>query len=218
MQNVCTYWFAGLVHLSEPFSNLSLTLCTVLFLSVEDVPDGHLRVLAYIEKCVPSPASRTPEEEAQARLDDWLAIQAAATPTLLPDLKFHDLVFGTVLGEGAFSTVKYARRITRVRYSLRLIGVFSLMTDSVRQDKTQSAWPEYAVKIIQASKIAELEYRSSVLREMAVLQLLGHPGVARLISAFRYSDSAYLVLEYAARGDLHTHILKCGKLSHKHCR
>jgi serine/threonine protein kinase len=74
------------------------------------------------------------------------------------------------------------------------------------------------VKIIQASKIAELEYRSSVLREMAVLQLLSHPGVARLISAFRYSDSAYLVLEYAARGDLHTHILKYGKLEHKYCR
>jgi serine/threonine protein kinase len=74
------------------------------------------------------------------------------------------------------------------------------------------------VKIIQASKIAELEYRSSVLREMAVLQLLSHPGVARLISAFRYSDSAYLVLEYAARGDLHTHVMKYGKLEHKYCR
>ena len=29
-------------------------------------------------------------------------------PTILPDLKFHDLVFGKVLGTGSFSTVKYA--------------------------------------------------------------------------------------------------------------
>jgi serine/threonine protein kinase len=86
------------------------------------------------------------------------------------------------------------------------------------QDKTQSAWPEYAVKIIQASKIAELGYKSSVIREMAVLQLLSHPGVSRLVSAFRYSDSAYMVLEYAARGDLHTYLTKHGKLAHKYCR
>jgi hypothetical protein len=87
-----------------------------------DVPDGFHRILAFIEKCLPSTAPRTAEEEEQARLDDWLAIQAAATPTLLPNLKFHDLVFGAVLGEGAFSTVKYARRITRVRF-VHTLGV-----------------------------------------------------------------------------------------------
>lgn len=37
---------------------------------------------------------------------------------LLPTLKFHDLVFGQVLGEGAFSTVKYARHITKVSHVL----------------------------------------------------------------------------------------------------
>jgi hypothetical protein len=37
----------------------------------------------------------------------------AATPTLLPSLKFHDLVFGNELGSGSFSTVKYARQIMR---------------------------------------------------------------------------------------------------------
>ena len=82
------------------------------------VKDGYLRMSAYMEKCVPTPGPRTAEEEEQARLDDWQAIQAAASPTLLPNLKFHDLVFGVVLGEGAFSTVKYARRITRVSGSV----------------------------------------------------------------------------------------------------
>ena len=53
---------------------------------------------------------------------------------------------------------------------------------------------------------------------MAVLQLMSHPGVSRLISAFRYSDSAYMVLEYAARGDLHSYLMKHGKLAHKYCR
>jgi serine/threonine protein kinase len=49
---------------------------------------------------------------------------------------------------------------------------------------------------------------------MAVLQLLSHPGVARLISSFRYTASAYMVLEYAAAGDLHSFVLSRGPLRH----
>jgi serine/threonine protein kinase len=68
---------------------------------------------------------------------------------------------------------------------------------------------------------------------MAILQLMAHPGIARLISsfrcglsslttlrlhiyiyvytnAFRYKDAAYLVMEYAARGDLHSAIVRSG--------
>ena len=74
------------------------------------------------------------------------------------------------------------------------------------------------MKIIPAAKIAQLQYRSSVLREMAALQLLSHPGVSRMVAAFRYKDSAYLVLEYAARGDLHSYLVGNGKLTHTQTR
>ena len=56
------------------------------------------------------PADEAEKRDAQAR---WSAAQLAPTPTLLPTLKFHDLVFGHELGEGAFSTVRYARQIIR---------------------------------------------------------------------------------------------------------
>lgn len=128
--------------------------------------------------------------EAQGK--DWCLTQAAATPSLLPNLKFHDLVFGQILGEGAFSTVKYARHITK--------------------GKAQSEWPEYAVKIIDAKKVVEFQYSLSVIREISVLQLLVHPGISRMIQAFQYHGSAYLILEYASRGDLHTYLLKAGRL------
>lgn len=49
----------------------------------------------------------------------------------------------------------------------------------------------------------------AVAREIASLQCLTHPGIARLISAFRYTDGNYLVLEYAAKGDLHSHVCLC---------
>lgn len=119
--------------------------------------------------------------------DDWKTLQAAPTPTLLPSLKFHDLVFGHELGRGSFGTVKYARHIAR--------------------ERTRSEWPEYAVKVISCEKLDQEGYHASVTREMAVLQLLSHPGIARLVSAFRYNASAYLVLEYCGRGDLHTLVI-----------
>lgn len=47
--------------------------------------------------------------------------------------RFHDLVFGHELGQGSFSSVKYARQITK--------------------GKSRSDWPEFAVKIISTTKI-----------------------------------------------------------------
>jgi len=45
-----------------------------------------------------------------------------------------------------------------------------------------------------------------------VLRLLSHPGVARLVSSFRWRGGAYLVLEYCPRGDLHSAIVNQGSL------
>jgi hypothetical protein len=62
----------------------------------------------YIKKCMPS------ENLDEAGVINWNVQQAAPSPTILPSLKFHDLVFGKVLGEGTFSVVKYGRHINRV--------------------------------------------------------------------------------------------------------
>jgi len=152
---------------------------------------GERALLAFMARCLPQKASGSAAE-------DWNAVQAAETPTLLPGLRFHDLVFGRQLGEGAFSTVRYARHIQRG-------GVSGGPSAS-----SQSQWPEYAVKIVSGAKMTALGYHASVEREMAVLHLLAHPGVCRLVSAFRYTGNAYMVLEYAARGDLHGFVLSLG--------
>ena len=67
-------------------------------------------------------------------------------------------------------------------------------------------------------KIEELGYERSINREIAVLQTLTHPGIARLISSFHFQDGAYLVLEYASRGDLHTLLMKNGLLNEESAR
>ncbi|GAX24087.1 hypothetical protein FisN_9Hh339 [Fistulifera solaris] len=172
------------------------------FLSREETRDDHNNsatlhskgldyVKQYMDKIKPPDSSHD-------GMSDWSRQQLAETPTLLPSLKFHDLVFGHELGSGAFSVVKYARLIDRT--------------------KTRSSWAEYAVKIISTEKIREMSYETSVQREIAVLRLLSHPGIARLVSSFRFREGAYMVLEYASRGDLHSVLREHGSMDHDSCR
>jgi len=70
-------------------------------------------MLTFIEQCLPD-AEAAMSAEIDSKMSEWSVSQANVTPTLLPELKFHDLVFGHSLGEGSFSTVKYARHITKV--------------------------------------------------------------------------------------------------------
>ena len=136
--------------------------------------DGLKQMSDFIKKCKPKNDVRSKEKDGLL----------AESPVLLPELKFHDLVFGKVLGTGAFSTVYYARRIL--------------------PKSTQSVWPEYAVKIVSTTTLREHAYEYNTWREMTILSSMVHPNIARLISTFRFKKGAYFVLEYANYGDLYT--------------
>eukprot|EP00929_Paragymnodinium_shiwhaense_P001759 TRINITY_DN101994_c0_g1_i1.p1 TRINITY_DN101994_c0_g1~~TRINITY_DN101994_c0_g1_i1.p1 ORF type:complete len:994 (+),score=233.48 TRINITY_DN101994_c0_g1_i1:111-3092(+) len=155
---------------------------------------GLERVREYMRRLCPEGS-----EQDAAGDPAWETALSAETPTLLPTLKFHQLVFGhRDLGKGAFSVVQYAR--------------------TIEKGKTQSQWAEYAVKVINTKTMEELGYERSVNREICVLRMLSHPNIARLVSSFRYKDGAYLVLEYAKKGDLHNFIVQAGKLEEETAR
>eukprot|EP00590_Aulacoseira_subarctica_P003129 CAMPEP_0172422308 /NCGR_PEP_ID=MMETSP1064-20121228/8470_1 /TAXON_ID=202472 /ORGANISM="Aulacoseira subarctica , Strain CCAP 1002/5" /LENGTH=679 /DNA_ID=CAMNT_0013163111 /DNA_START=59 /DNA_END=2098 /DNA_ORIENTATION=+ len=162
-----------------------------------DIGAGVLKFREFMTKISP-PSGDGGEAGGNSSFSSWAVAQLSESPVLLPNLKFHDLVFGQELGRGAFSTVKYARRIIK--------------------NITRSNWPEYAVKIISTSKIQELGYEASVNREIAILRVFSHPGIARLVSSFRFQDGAYLVLEYASKGDLHDLLRTNGSLDHESTR
>ena len=153
----------------------------------DEEESGLKRVLDYMSQLKP-----TTDGEDDDGTSPWAKAQMAETPTLLPSLKFHDLVFGHDLGKGAFGQVKYARHIDK--------------------STTRSHWAEYAVKIISTAKIQEMGYEASVQREIATLRVLSHPCIARLVSSFRFGDGAYLLLEYASGGDLHSLLNNKGSL------
>lgn len=154
----------------------------------EDAKSGLDRLRDYVKILCPENSGMP-----AAGTASWEAALTAEAPTLLPTLKFHQLVFGAEdIASGAFSVVRYARTIIK--------------------DKTQSQWPEYAVKVINTKTIQDHGYEGSVNREIVILKMLSHPNIARMVSAFRWRDGAYLVLEWAAKGDLHTILVQQGKL------
>lgn len=73
-------------------SDSPLTLCRIYCLYAGETNELSPRELldSYLSQCLPASSY----DEITSEAEDWKLQQAALTPTLLPSLKFHDLVFG----------------------------------------------------------------------------------------------------------------------------
>ena len=91
----------------------------------QKISEAMKKIELFIGKLRPSNSDS--ENMREDGMSKWALAQMSESPVLLPDLKFHDLVFGQTLGTGAFSTVRYSRRINK--------------------ETTRSHWSEYAVKV-----------------------------------------------------------------------
>lgn len=134
-----------------------------------------------------------PAEEKQASEADKLMQTQAHVPSTLQAVAYKDFVFGHLLGEGSFSQVRYAKRIVK--------GVGA------------SGWPEYAVKVMSKSLVKEQRYEANVEREQRIMSAFHHPNVTSLIATCENQHHLYFVLEYAAKGDLHTLLTSMGSFS-----
>lgn len=135
---------------------------------------------------------RPPDPPAASAESALLATQIRVASSLPAQVKYSDFVFGHLLGEGSFSQVRYAKWIQR--------GVLP------------SAWQEFAVKILSKELVAQQKYEANLEREIRIMNRLAHENVNRLVALCSNSTNTYLVLEYAHKGDLHTHITTLGSL------
>ncbi|XP_057958966.1 CBL-interacting serine/threonine-protein kinase 1 isoform X2 [Malania oleifera] len=94
---------------------------------------------------------------------------------------------GGTLGEGNFGKVKYAEDI-------------------------ESGKP-FAVKILEKTRILQLNISDQIKREIGTLKLLRHPNVVRLHEVLASKTKIYMVLEYVTGGELFDRIASQGKLS-----
>ncbi|XP_027358306.1 CBL-interacting serine/threonine-protein kinase 1-like isoform X2 [Abrus precatorius] len=93
---------------------------------------------------------------------------------------------GRTLGEGNFGKVKLARD-----------------TNSGKL---------FAIKILEKSKIIDLNNTDQIKREISTLKLLKHPNIVRLYEVLASKTKIYMVLEYANGGELFDKIASNGKL------
>ncbi|KAF8097352.1 hypothetical protein N665_0290s0011 [Sinapis alba] len=94
---------------------------------------------------------------------------------------------GRTLGEGNFGKVKFAK-------------------------DTVSGQP-FAVKIIDKSRIAHLNFSLQIKREIRTLKMLKHPNIVRLHEVLASKTKIYMVMECVMGGELFDRIVSKGKLS-----
>nr|XP_043640071.1 CBL-interacting serine/threonine-protein kinase 1-like [Erigeron canadensis] len=93
---------------------------------------------------------------------------------------------GRTLGEGNFGKVKYAKDV-------------------------QTGHP-FAVKILEKTRIKNLNFSDQIKREIATLKILKHPNVVRLHEVLASKTKIYMILEYVNGGELFETIASKGKL------
>lgn len=117
--------------------------------------------------------------------------QPAPAPQQAPKKKKQpqDFVFGKILGEGSYSTVKSAREI--------------------------STGKEYAMKILEKRHIIREKKVPYVSREKEVLSRLSHPFFVQLFFTFQDKERLYYGLSLAKKGELLPYINKLGSFDLK---
>jgi 5'-AMP-activated protein kinase catalytic alpha subunit len=102
-------------------------------------------------------------------------------------------VLGSRLGEGTFGTV---------------IKATHRQVDNER----------VAVKVLEKKRMQQADEIERVGREIQILKLLKHPYVVRLWEIIYTPARIYLVMEFAARGELFQHIVRQGRLKEDEAR
>jgi len=69
-----------------------------------------------------------------------------------------------------------------------------------------------AVKVLEKKRMQQADDIERVGREIQILKQLKHPHVVRLWEIIYAADRIYLVMEYAAKGELFQYIVKQGRL------
>ncbi|KAK5671498.1 serine/threonine protein kinase [Batrachochytrium dendrobatidis] len=112
-------------------------------------------------------------------------VQAQQSPSLPRKRQTYDFKFGSILGEGSYSTVLSATEISTGRH--------------------------FAVKMLDKRHIVREKKTKYVTVERDVLNRIHHPFVIKLFYTFQDDHSLYFVLELAAHGDLLGYLKQVGR-------
>ncbi|CAG8476173.1 9609_t:CDS:2 [Diversispora eburnea] len=72
-----------------------------------------------------------------------------------------------------------------------------------------------ALKVMSIQKLALHKIQTQLRREVEIQTNLRHPNILRLLGHFYDENYVVLILEYAEKGELYTHLQKCGRFSER---
>jgi hypothetical protein len=124
---------------------------------------------------------------------------APDSPDYIPE--FQPLA---VLGRGAYSKILLVRDVSASKGRSSSGGV-GLSGDHL-----------YAMKVLRKVDVVSVGHEGHVLAEQAILARMSHPFVCRLFYAFQSRSKLYMVMSYAAGGDMWT-LLRRQRLSEELC-
>eukprot|EP00047_Mylnosiga_fluctuans_P004714 m.236127 g.236127 ORF g.236127 m.236127 type:complete len:242 (-) comp12931_c0_seq1:891-1616(-) len=75
-----------------------------------------------------------------------------------------------------------------------------------------------AVKIINRSKVCDLDMADKIKREIQILKLFRHPHIIKLYQVISSPTDIFMVMEYVSGGELFDYIINHGKLSEREAR
>ncbi|GJP78149.1 hypothetical protein CLOP_g8482 [Closterium sp. NIES-67] len=99
---------------------------------------------------------------------------------------------GRTLGQGSFAKVKLARDVKSMQ--------------------------QVAIKVMEKEKILKHKMADQIKREITVMKMVRHPNVVRLIEVMASQSKVYMVLEFAAGGELFDRIVHRGRLGESEAR
>ncbi len=73
----------------------------------------------------------------------------------------------------------------------------------------------YAIKVVDKAKVMESNLADQMKLEVRIMYSLNHPHIIKLYNHFEDEDSFYLVMEYAAKGQLYTKLKLMGRLDER---
>lgn len=119
-----------------------------------------------------------------------LLAMSSTSPSSSVHLSLHSFQIGRPLGKGKFGRVYMARTKAAPHFIV-------------------------ALKCLHKSEIVAGRVEKQVRREIEIQQNLRHPNILRLYGYFHDSKRIFLVLEYAAHGELYRQLSKCGRFDEK---
>lgn len=119
-----------------------------------------------------------------------LLAMSSTSPSSPVHLSLHSFQIGRPLGKGKFGRVYMARTKAAPHFIV-------------------------ALKCLHKSEIVAGRVEKQVRREIEIQQNLRHPNILRLYGYFHDSKRIFLVLEFAAHGELYRQLSKCGRFDEK---